>query len=147
MILLIRILKMLAGVLVALVLLVMTAFAVYRFDNYMFGWEAGLYWGRTPFVSQQFREAATNEKASMVADLIFKKYFIEKSIEQVKDELGQPTGGYYNYDTNLTYTIHSDRKTIWELVFIVNHATGNVRNILIYKRCCGITQKILKTIF
>lgn len=111
----------------------------------MFGWEAGLYWGRSPFVSQQFREAAINEKSTMVADLISEKYFIGKSIEQVKLELGPSTGGYYNSDANLTYVVRVNGETIWDIIFLKNHSTGQTERILIYKRHGGVTRKILAT--
>jgi hypothetical protein len=61
-----------------------------------------------PFASQQFREAAANEIATMVADLISKEYFIGKSIEQVELKLGTSTGGYYNSDANRRYIVHID---------------------------------------
>ncbi len=129
----------------AFVLAVMIFFVLYQFDNYMFGWEASLYWGRTPFVARHFREAETNEKSTMVADLISKKYFIGKSIENVKLKLGPSTGGYYNSDVNLAYTVRIDGKTIWDIVFVVNQSTNKVTRLLIYKRRGGLTRKILGT--
>ncbi|MBK7845101.1 MAG: hypothetical protein IPJ71_15695 [Bdellovibrionales bacterium] len=128
-----------------LALIVLAFCVLYRVDNYMFGWEAGIYWGRSPFVSQQFREAATNEKSTMVADLISKKYFVGQSIEQAKLELGPSTGGYYNSDTNLAYVVRVNGETIWDVVFLKNQSTGETENILIYKRRGGITRKILAT--
>ena len=143
---LIKILRWSVSGLGIFVLIVITFVVLYRCDNYMFGWEAGLYWGRTPFVSQQFREAAANEKAAMVEDLISKKYFIGKSIEQVELELGPSTGGYYNSDANRTYIVHTDEETTWDIVFVVDHSTGNAERILIYKRRGGITRKALGAI-
>lgn len=128
------------------VLVVIVFFVLYRCDNYMFSWEAGLYWGRSTFVSQQFHEVAINEKTAMVADLISKKYFIGKGIEQVELELGPATGGYYNSDANLTYTVHVDGETTWDIVFVVDHSTGNAERVLIYKRHGGVTRKILGVI-
>jgi hypothetical protein len=79
----------------------------------------------------------------MVANLISKKNYVGKSIEQVKYELGSSTGGYYNYDSNLTYTVYIDGETIWDIVFIVDHSSDNVVQVLIYKRRGGLTRKIL----
>lgn len=140
---LIKVLRRLAGGLATVVLVVLTVIVLYRCDNYMSGWEAGLYWGRTPFVSQQFREAPTNEKAAMVADLVSKKHFIGKNIEQVELELGPSTGGYYKSDVNRTYIVHTDEDIIWDIVFVVEHSTGNAERILIYKRRGGVTRKAL----
>ncbi|MBK9294118.1 MAG: hypothetical protein IPM57_06685 [Oligoflexia bacterium] len=115
----------------------------YRFDNYMYAWQARLSWGGKPFDGLEFQTASINKKAAMVADIISNKRFIGKSIEQVKIELGAPTGGYFNYDTNLTYTIYVSGETIWELVLVTSHETGVVQRVLIYKRCCSVTKKII----
>jgi len=135
--------KLLAVIMPVFVFTVMAAFALYVFDNYMFAWQARLYWGNTPFVAQSFREAAVNEKSGMVADLVSANYLVGKRAEQVKLELGPSTGGYYNSDTNLTYIVRTDGRVIWDLVFIVNPASGTVEHIWIYKRRGGLTRRLL----
>ncbi|MDZ4660862.1 MAG: hypothetical protein SGJ18_04510 [Pseudomonadota bacterium] len=125
------------------VFLALVGFMAYRFDRYMFGWEAQLYWGNSPFIAHQFREAAANDKAVFVADLISKKYFIGKTGDQVRSDLGSPTGEYYNYDTNLTYEVYTDGQTKWDLIFVFDHETGTVSDILVYKSRGGAIRYLI----
>lgn len=113
----------------------------------MFAWDAQFRWGHYQFDPKKFREVPTNEKSKMVADLIKKKYFIGEPIANVAKALGRRTGGYYNDELNLTYTVYEDGQTNWEIVFIVDPNTKRVHSIRIYKRCCSVTERALVLTF
>lgn len=131
----------------SLILFTGLSFVVYIYDNYMFAWETQIRWGHSRFDSEKFRKVSTNEKSEMIADLVKKKYFIGEPISSVAKALGDRTGGYYNDELNLTYTVYESGETTWEIVFIVNPNTKRVHSIRIYKSCCAITKRALIVIF
>ncbi len=75
--------------------------------------------------------------------MIRKKYFIGKTGDQVRSDLGPPTGEYYNYDVNLTYEVFSDGQTKWDLVFVFDHESATVSDILVYKSRGGATRYLI----
>jgi hypothetical protein len=116
---------------------------IYQYDNYMFGWEAKLRWGRKPYSTGDFKASKPTQRFQFTADIMSNNHFYGRPSDFVISELGSPDGGYYNYDSNLSYEIYNDEHTVWDLVFIINHETGTVESILIHKRCCAITRKWL----
>ena len=67
---------------------------LYRFQNYMSGWEATFIWGRSPFNAEKFRENPINERTKMMASLLRnKKDFLGKSKEEVIKSFGSSSLG------------------------------------------------------
>lgn len=144
MMLLIKALKKIFFLIIFLVLFIILSLLAYRFDNYAtFPWEAKIRWGHGPFDSIKFREVPTNEKASMIADLMLQEYFIGKPAIEVTKTMGERTGGYYNYDINLTYRIYEKGRTAWDLVFIVDYETQKVTQVFAYRQHGGMTRMVL----
>lgn len=131
----------------SMILFTILFLGIFIYDNYMFAWEAQIRWGSAQFDPKIFREVSTNEKSKMVADLIKKKYFIGEPLSNVAKALGDRTGGYYNDEINLTYTVYEYEQTDWEIVFIVDPNTKQVHSIRIYKRCCSVTKRALVLTF
>ncbi len=90
---------------------------IYCFDNRLFLWQASLLWPQKPFNSEEFKEGTPSEQASMVVDIIKSTRFMGKELEEVRDQLGEPTGEYYTHDTNYTYRL-SNKRRAWTLTFI-----------------------------
>ncbi len=131
---------------VLLVFFILLSIAAYKFDNYItFSWEARIRWGYSPFDPKTFREVSTNKKARMIADLLRKDYLLGQTVKEVKKNLGEKTGGYYNTESNLPYTVYEKDKTVWDLIFIVNHETQRIDYIFVYRQGDGITRTILFT--
>lgn len=129
---------------VLLTIFIVLSLVAYRVDNYaMFAWEAQIRWGNVAFDPKKFPQAPINERAKMLADLLRKKYFIDMPRAQVKEVFGPSTGGYYNYDVNLTYRIYKRKQTAWDLVLIIDHETHKVDRMILYRQSAGITKTIL----
>lgn len=144
MMLLIKILKKIFFFIILLILFIILSLSAYRFDNYaVFPLEAKLRWGHIPFTSTKFREIPTNEKASMIADIIRQGYFVGKPTIKVMEVMGERTGNYYNYDINLTYRIYEKGRTVWDVVFIVDHETQKITQVFAYRQRGGMTRTIL----
>ena len=116
---------------------------IYLYDHYMFTWEACLRWGNTPFNAPKFRHGTTQERASMVSDLISQKYLIGWSTKKVIEKLGPRNGGYYRDEMNLTYDVNSSGRINWDLVILVNYKTQIVKKVVIYKQTGAMTDRIL----
>ena len=116
---------------------------LYRFQNYMSGWEATFIWGRSPFNAEKFRENPINERTKMMASLLRnKKDFLGKSKEEVIRVLGVPHWEYNN-NTQWDYKIYKDKKNSWYLAFeSVYSETKIVNKMYVYKWCCSITESL-----
>lgn len=144
MMLLIKVLKKIFFLIIFLVLFIILSLLAYRFDNYaIFSWETRLRWGHVHFDLMKFREIPENEKVKMIADLMRQGYFIGEPAIKVIKAMGERTGGYYNYDINLTYRIYEKGRTAWDIVFIVDHETQRVTQVFAYRQHGGMTRTIL----
>lgn len=115
----------------------------YQYDNRLFSFEANLYWPQSNFNAEVFRTGTTQDRSSMVVDLIDSKIFIGTRCGLIPESLGETTGDYYNNDSNSTYKLTDKQSANWILTFVCGDS-GTVEKIFIRKSCCSVSQNILR---
>ena len=98
-------------------------------------------WGVTPFDVRKFKEGSESTRASMVVNMIQKKYYIGKPLKQVRAELGTHDGYIVN-DAIPAYIItpkvpKGQKITeVWQVVFLPDENWTNTKEVKIHKNCC-----------
>lgn len=99
--------------------------------------EAEKRWGNIPFNASAFKAARVSERAKMAVSLIKGKSMLGKTRDEIRSELGEFSGYYWN-DTIPTYFIQEGWRSgedSWQLVFFLGR-THKVKEIKIHKNCC-----------
>ncbi|PWU13014.1 MAG: hypothetical protein C5B49_15345 [Bdellovibrio sp.] len=113
----------------------------YWFNNRLTALEAKIIWHQKKFDEPSFKSAGPQERASMAANLIEEKKFIDTECEKIPELLGQPTGDYYHQHSNYTYRLTERESANWILTFIC--VNGKIESVFIRKSCCSISQRVL----
>lgn len=96
-------------------------------------------WGHKPFSADEFKKGSLPARSSMAATLIESKTFVGKSPEQVKEELGNPTGYFWSKGFPAYFLNDGSKEKnheTWQLVFLLN-SKGNIDEVRIHKNCCS----------
>ncbi len=99
--------------------------------------EAEVKFGKEAFEKESFKTSSTASRGKMAADLIKRKAFINLSFADVKKDLGEYTGYFWN-DQIPTYVLNEGTEAnsdVWQLVFLPGK-DGRVSELIINKNCC-----------
>ena len=79
-------------------------------------------WGKSEFNAELFRTGDSKTRAKMVGSLISSKWFLGKSVETIRKELGD-WDGYYFSDMFPAYIVQDGRVEkggTWQIVFLLD---------------------------
>lgn len=91
-------------------------------------------WGREDFVPAVFRAGESKTRAKMIGSLIASKWFVGKSVEAIRKELGD-WDGYYFSDMFPAYIVQDGRVhngETWQIVFLLDR-DRKVSEVIIHK--------------
>ncbi len=94
-------------------------------------------WGASTFDATKFKNGDLKIKSAMAASLIKLKKYIGKSVEEVRNQLGDPDG-YYFSDVYPAYIIEEGQtrdQDTWQIVFLLNQKRL-VTGVIVHKNCC-----------
>lgn len=97
-------------------------------------------YGSLPFNPDKFKTGPPELRAKMATSIIKTKYYVGKTIEKVKEDLGSSTGYFWN-DFIPAYLIEDGKnkdQAPWQLVFLIDQK-GRVGEVRIHKN--GFSKK------
>lgn len=94
-------------------------------------------WGNEKLDLKKFKEGSVQVKSSMAYSILSDKTLIGKSIEYIRDNLGNPDGFYFidSYPAYIIQEGKNHKEETWQIVFKLNDKY-NVREIIMHKNCC-----------
>lgn len=95
-------------------------------------------YGDSKFDVTKFRTGTTAERGKMAYSLITSKYYIGKSVSDVRTDLGSPNG-YYFSDSYPAYHIDENwkiGKDTWQILFLIDRK-DNIKEVVVHKNCCS----------
>jgi hypothetical protein len=96
-------------------------------------------WGKKDFNAKLFSQGDPKIRASMAASLVSSQHYVNRSLNEVRQELGKQTG-YYFSDLIPAYAIgdlSQTRTETWQIVFFPDNSSKVVKEIKIHKKCCN----------
>ncbi|MBN8535992.1 MAG: hypothetical protein J0M15_02975 [Deltaproteobacteria bacterium] len=94
-------------------------------------------WGHEKLDLKKFKEGSVKVKSSMAYSILLDKTLIGKSIDYIRNNLGNPDGFYFidSYPAYLIQEGASHKEETWQIVFKLNEKY-NVREVIVHKNCC-----------
>lgn len=127
---------------IAIIFLLIFVFGLAYAKHFWAGDEMGLdqvkkTWGCVPLDEELFKKSGEDVRAKMACSILQSKKFIGKSVGEIRERLGAPTGFYYR-DIFPAYMIKvgtSPKDTSWQIVFELDK-NRKVTGVFVHKNCC-----------